>query len=112
MKETDAPKGYRIPVNDDGSAIVYKIRVTSTPVKNEFTFYVNDKAYNTSSTGSFTVTGTKADRICNMTIINERGKQLPETGSSMMLVLVIAGVVLMGGAIVISAKKSRSKKDI
>lgn len=105
MKETKAPQGYRIPINDDGSDIVYKIKVTSTPVKNEFTFYVNDKAYTTASTGNYKVSGTKADRVCDMTIINERGKRLPETGSNMMLVLVIAGAALMGGALVVSRRK-------
>lgn len=106
MKETKAPQGYRIPINDDGSDIVYKIKVTSTPVKNEFTFYVNDKAYTTASTGNYKVSGTKADRVCDMTIINERGKRLPETGSNMMLVLVIAGAALMGGALVVSRRKT------
>ena len=110
MKETKAPQGYRIPINDDGSDIVYTIRVTSTPVKNEFTFYVNGKAYTTASTGNYSVSGSKANRICDMTIINDRGKQLPETGSSMMLVLVIAGVALMGGAIVVSQTR-KSKKE-
>lgn len=105
MKETKAPQGYRIPINDDGSDIVYKIRVTSTPVNDEFTFYVNDKPYTTASTGSYSVSGTKADRVCDMTIINERGKRLPETGSSMMLILLITGVALMGGAIVATKLK-------
>ena len=114
MKETDAPQGYRIPINEDGSDIVYKIKVTSTPVNDEFTFYVNDKPYTTLSTGNYSVSGTKADRVCDMTIINERGKRLPETGSSMMLVLLIAGVALMGGAIVVSQtrKSKKENKDV
>ena len=114
MKETDAPQGYRIPINDDGSDIVYKIMVTSTPVEDEFTFYVNDKPYTTLSTGNYKVTGTKADRVCDMTIINERGSRLPETGSSMMLVLLVAGVALMGGAIVVSQtrKSKKENKDV
>ena len=110
MKETKAPQGYRIPINEDGSDIVYKIMVTSTPVKDQFTFYVNDKPYTTSSNGMFTVTGTKADRICNITVINERGKQLPETGSSMMLVFLAAGIALMGGAVVASQTRKLSNK--
>ena len=110
MKETDVPQGYRIPINDDGSDIVYKIKVTSTPVNDEFTFYVNDKPYTMLSTGNYSVSGTKADRVCDMTIINERGKRLPETGSNMMLVLLIAGVALMGGAIVVSQTR-KSKKE-
>lgn len=110
MKETDAPPGYRIPVNDDGSDIIWKIDVESVPVNDEFTFNVNDTAYTVHSTGSLWIDGTKADRVCNMTVVNEVGMKLPNTGSSMMILLLIAGVMLMGGAIVIS-RKSRKTSD-
>lgn len=110
MKETDAPPGYRIPVNDDGSDIIWKIDVESVPVNDEFTFNVNDTAYTVHSTGSIWIDGTKADRVCNMTVVNEVGMKLPNTGSSMMILLLIAGVMLMGGAIIIS-RKSRKTSD-
>lgn len=110
MKETDAPPGYRIPVNDDGSDIIWKIDVESVPVNDEFTFNVNDTAYTVQSTGSIWIDGTKADRVCNMTVVNEVGMKLPNTGSSMMILLLIAGVMLMGGAIIIS-RKSRKTSD-
>ena len=111
MKETDAPPGYRIPVNDDGSDIIWKIDVESIPVNDEFTFNVNDTAYTAHSTGSFWIDGTKADRVCNMTVVNEVGMKLPNTGSSMMILLLIAGVMLMGGAIVISRKSRKTSDD-
>ena len=111
MKETDAPPGYRIPVNDDGSDIIWKIDVESVPVNDEFTFNVNDTAYTAHSTGSFWIDGTKADRVCNMTVVNEVGMKLPNTGSSMMILLLIAGVMLMGGAIVISRKSRKTSDD-
>lgn len=111
MKETDAPPGYRIPVNDDGSDIIWKIDVESVPVNDEFTFNVNDTAYTVQSTGSIWIDGTKADRVCNMTVVNEVGMKLPNTGSSMMILLLIAGVMLMGGAIVISRKSRKTSDD-
>lgn len=111
MKETDAPPGYRIPVNDDGSDIIWKIDVESVPVNDEFTFNVNDTAYTVHSTGSIWIDGTKADRVCNMTVVNEVGMKLPNTGSSMMILLLIAGVMLMGGAIVISRKSRKTSDD-
>lgn len=111
MKETDAPPGYRIPVNDDGSDIIWKIDVESVPVNDEFTFNVNDTAYTVHSTGSIWIDGTKADRVCNITVVNEVGMKLPNTGSSMMILLLIAGVMLMGGAIVISRKSRKTSDD-
>lgn len=111
IKETDAPPGYRIPVNDDGSDIIWKIDVESVPVNDEFTFNVNDTAYTVHSTGSIWIDGTKADRVCNMTVVNEVGMKLPNTGSSMMILLLIAGIMLMGGAIVISRKSRKTSDD-
>lgn len=107
LKETKASKGYRIPVNKDGSDIIWKIKATSYPTLGKFTFYVNDTAY-TSGDGAFSVTGTPADRIVNMTIINPIGAKLPNTGSNMMFILVIAGVLLSGGAIVVSRKHKKN----
>lgn len=103
LKETKAPKGYRIPVNKDGSDIIWKIKASSYPTLGKFTFYVNDKAY-TSADGAFSVTGTPADRIVNMTIINPIGAKLPNTGSNMMVIIVVMGVLLSGGAVIISRK--------
>lgn len=108
LKETKAPMGYRIPVNKDGSDIVWKIKTTSYPTLGKFTFYVNDTAY-TSGDGAFSVSGTPADRVVNMTIINPIGAKLPNTGSNMMVILVIAGVVLAGGAIVVSRRYKDNK---
>lgn len=103
LKETKAPKGYRIPVNKDGSDIIWKIKASSYPTLGKFTFYVNDKAY-TAADGAFSVTGTPADRIVNMTIINPIGAKLPNTGSNMMVIIVVMGVLLSGGAVIISRK--------
>ena len=51
LVETKAPQGYRIPVSSKGETIVYEVSVTSTPVKDQFTFHVNGKDYNSDSDG-------------------------------------------------------------
>lgn len=98
LKETKAPTGYRLPVDAFGKPIVYELYTESTPVKDEFIFYVNGKAYTSEDDGMFTVTGTKADRDVNVTVINERGNKLPATGSALMLPLMFtgAGLILFG----------------
>lgn len=58
LKETKAPDGYRIPVNADGTDIVYEIYTKSDPQKDLFEYYVNGKKY-TDATGDFAITGTK-----------------------------------------------------
>ena len=45
LKETKAPEGYRIPVNSDGTDIVYEIYTKSDPQKDLFEYYVNGKKY-------------------------------------------------------------------
>lgn len=106
LKETKSPAGYKIPVNTDGSEIIWKIKVTSYPMNGEFSFSVNDKEYN-SSTGQFHISGTPDDRVVNMELINTVSGKLPKTGSSAMVIVIIVGVILMGSAIVISIKHKK-----
>ena len=95
MKETKAPEGYRIPINPDGSDIVYTIKAESIPVDNIFKVIINGKEYDSNSNGDFKVTGTKADRVVDMTITNHTTKKLPETGSYWMIPILILGVCMM-----------------
>ena len=104
LKETKAPEGYRIPVNPDGSDIVYTIKAESVPVDNLFKVIINGKEYDSSSTGAFKVTGTKADRVADMTITNHTTKKLPETGSVWMIPILLLGVGLM----IFGMKKTKS----
>lgn len=110
MKETKAPQGYRIPVNDDGSDIVWTITTESYPTEGIFNFIVNGVTYTDKSTGSYTVTGTTANRIANMTVVNEVGLKLPNTGSNVMIFLIAVGVALMAGTIIISRTPKMKKK--
>lgn len=104
LKETKAPTGYRIPVNEDGSDIVWKIKTESYPTLDRFIFYVNDKQY-TTGTGQFHISGTKADRDANMELINEIGKKLPNTGSYGMILLVVIGLGLIASSSVLMKKE-------
>ena len=79
LKETKAPEGYRIPVNSDGTDIVYEIYTKSDPQKDLFEYYVNGKKY-TDTTGDFdalpercyrTGSASKSSKFCGM--------QMPET---------------------------------
>lgn len=106
LKETKAPAGYKIPINNDGSEIIWKIKVKSRPTEGKFIFYVNDKEY-TSDSGQFHISGTPADRVVNMELINTVSGKLPKTGSSAMVIVIIVGVILMGSAIVISIKHKK-----
>ena len=111
VKETDAPPGYRIPINKDGSDIVYKIRVESNPVNGKFVFYVNGVAY-TGTSGDFHINNDKANRVVTMVITNYVMGKLPNTGSNLMVVITALGVALMGTAIFasrVSRKPDKSK---
>lgn len=109
LKETKAPEGYQIPINEDGSDIVWKVQVKSVPVEDIFEFYVNDKAY-TAKDGQFYVSGTKADKVVHMTILNEVGVKLPETGGNGTLILVCAGSALVLATIFLSRKYKKNER--
>ena len=104
MKETKAPQGYRIPVDGNGNPYFYEVEVTSNPVNDEFKIFINGREVD-SSDGIFTLTGTKADRIVSMKVINMTGKKLPETGSNQMLFFIFAAFV--AGIITVMMKKRK-----
>ena len=95
LKETKAPAGYKLPINADGSPVIYKIKVESDPIKNSFIVYVNDKAYDGNSDGSITIGGTKKDREVNLTVVNTVSGKLPNTGSHSMIWILAIGSILM-----------------
>ena len=109
LKETKAPQGYRIPVNADGSSIVYEIYTKSNPENGTFEYYVNGKKY-TSSSGDFAITGTKANRIVNLKVVNQIGLQLPDTGSHATLLLVVMGIGCMTVALWVQRKKGKEEE--
>lgn len=106
FKETKAPKGYRIPVDENGNAYVHSVYVKSVPQTNTFEFTVDETKYDTSNTtGTVHLEGTKKDRVVAVSITNKTTQLLPETGSNGTILLIGLGVAVMAFALY------KSKKD-
>ena len=108
--ETKAPDGYQIPVNADGSDIVYEIYTKSDPQKDLFEYYVNGKKY-TDATGDFAITGTKADREVNLKVVNPVGMKMPETGSPWTAGILLAGVGVIVAGYVMMIRKGKQEDE-
>lgn len=95
-KETKAPDGYPTPLNQDGSEIITEIYATSTPIQDKFSLFINGVEHTaTSQDGSVIIDGDKDNRVAGMTVVNEVGIKLPETGSGAMIPLLLIGSFLM-----------------
>lgn len=106
FKETKAPQGYRIPVDENGKAYVHSVYVKATPQTNTFEFTVDGIKYDTSkTTGNVRLEGTKKDRVVAVDITNKTTQLLPETGSNGTILLIGLGVAVIAFALY------KSKKD-
>ena len=106
FKETKAPQGYRIPVDENGNAYVHSVYVKATPQTNTFEFTVDGIKYDTSKTsGNVHLEGTKKDRVVAVDITNKTTQLLPETGSNGTILLIGLGVAVIAFALY------KSKKD-
>ena len=118
LKETEAPAGYRKLLDP----IVLKVVPTFTTERNSYVKGDGDKslkkldvsahvkeffngAYNEADTELVTDVETGS---ANLTVINTVGKKLPVTGSSVMLLMLGAGTVLVGFSY---ARLKKNKKD-
>lgn len=112
FKETKAPKGYRIPVDENGNAYVHSVYVKSVPQNNTFDFTVDNAMYNTSNTtGTVHLEGTKKDRVVAVSITNKTTQLLPETGSNGTIILVGLGCAIIAFALYRSTKE-KNKSDV
>lgn len=110
FKETKAPKGYRIPVDTNGNVHVYDVYAESTPEKGIFDFYIDGTKYTVGNTnGDIHLSGSTADRIVSVKIVNAVGMKLPVTGSDLMIPIMLCGAGLMGTVIVLNRKKKGKK---
>lgn len=106
FKETKAPQGYRIPVDENGNAYVHFVYVKATPQTNTFEFTVDGIKYDTSKTsGNVRLEGSKKDRVVAVDITNKTTQLLPETGSNGTILLIGLGVAVIAFALY------KSKKD-
>lgn len=111
FKETKAPKGYRIPVDENGNAYVHSVYVKSVPQTNTFDFTVDNAMYNTSNTtGTVHLEGTKKDRVVAVSITNKTTQLLPETGSNGTIILVGLGCAIIAFALYKSKKEKMNSK--
>ena len=112
FKETKAPKGYRIPVDENGNAYVHSVYVRSVPQNNAFDFTVDNAMYNTSNTtGTVHLEGTKKDRVVAVSITNKTTQLLPETGSNGTIILLGLGCAIIAFALFRSSKE-KHKSDV
>lgn len=112
FKETKAPKGYRIPVDENGNAYVHSVYVSATPQTNTFEFTVDETKYDTSNTtGTVHLEGTKKDRVVAVSITNKTTQLLPETGSNGTIILLGLGCAIIAFALYRSTKE-KNKSDI
>lgn len=112
FKESKAPQGYRIPVDENGNAYVHSVYVSATPQNNTFDFTVDNAMYNTSkTTGNIRLEGTKKDRVVAVDITNKTTQLLPETGSNGTILLIGLGVAVIAFALYRSSKE-KHKPDV
>lgn len=112
FKETKAPQGYRIPVDENGKVYVHSVYVSATPQTNTFNFTVDGTKYDTSkTTGNVRLEGTKKDRVVAIDITNKTTQLLPETGSNGTIVLVALGLGVLGLAYVASKRKKQTSDE-
>lgn len=111
FKETKAPKGYRIPVDENGKAYVHSVYVSATPQTNTFEFTVDGTKYDTSNTtGTVHLEGTKKDRVVAISITNKTTQLLPETGSNGTIILLGLGCAIIAFALYKSKKEKMNSK--
>ena len=112
FKETKAPQGYRIPVDENGKAYVHSVYVSTTPQTNTFNFTVDGTKYDTSkTTGNVRLEGTKNDRVVAVDITNKTTQLLPETGSNGTIILVALGLGVLVLAYVASKRKKQTSDE-
>lgn len=111
FKETKAPQGYRIPVDENGKAYVHSVYVSATPQTNTFDFTIDNVQYNTSKTsGNIRLEGTKNDRVVAVDITNKTTQLLPETGSNGTIILLGLGCAIIAFALYKSKKEKMNSK--
>ena len=116
MKKIEAPSGYKLPTNEDGSEKVWKVQATMDS-NDKLNVYIDDEPVvisesvtsigNSKYAGKFS-TSNGSSYALQVNIKNYRLgllSALPNTGSIMTVVLIVAGMCLVGLAIV--KKKNR-----
>ena len=108
LRETKAPKGYRLPVDSDYQLITHTIKIKEvSAVKGIFTFEVDGQTYTVNNkTGTIHLEGTPDNYIIDMTVTNQILTQLPATGSTsgLFAVMIIFPMLMIITGIIIKDK--------
>ncbi|MCC2254549.1 SpaH/EbpB family LPXTG-anchored major pilin [Ruminococcus sp. CLA-AA-H200] len=110
LKETDAPAGYRqlldpITITIDAE---YNDEALQSMSANASIISFYDGAY---STDNVQLNTDLAAGSADIQIVNEVGTRLPITGSNAMLIMLGAGVVLVGGAAFVYKRHKKATED-
>lgn len=108
LAETKAPDGYRLPVNTDGSLVSYELVAVSSPVSGSFNFNFGGAAYtvsDTNDTQDVYLSGDAAEWTIHVKVINEIQMKLPETGSPIMIPMLLLGCSCIMAALGLSTKR-------
>lgn len=113
LRETKAPKGYRLPVDSDYQLITHTIKIKEvSAVKGIFTFEVDGQTYTVNNkTGTIHLEGTPDNYIIDMTVTNQILTQLPATGSTsgLFAVMIIFPMLMIITGIIIKDKDKRKQ---
>ena len=109
LVETEAPDGYRLPENNDPVEIYAQIEMVGG--QDVFAFYVNGTRYDESNVlGDIHLEGTIVDRMICLNIINTTVQVLPETGSMLLVPMMLLGTMFIRVAFMIDAKDNKLTK--
>lgn len=106
LKETKAPKGYRLSKD----LKIYEIKGETSPVNEKWNFEVNHTQYSIKDadvSDEIYVSGTATERIINLKIVNNIGLLLPETGSAMTIICFVIGATMMSGILITNVRKKK-----
>ena len=113
LRETKAPKGYRLPLDSDYQLITHSIRIIEvSAVKGIFTFEVDGQTYTVNdTTGTIHLEGTPDNYIIDMTVTNQILTQLPATGSTsgLFAVMIIFPMLMVIAGVIIKDKRKQFK---
>ena len=107
LQEQRAPKGYKLPLNNDGSYITQSIEVRKDISTNQILGLFIDNEYidEKHTYGAFKIDN-ENNISANLNIYNYNSMTLPNTGNQSRIIIVLSGIILILIGIVYSYKYS------
>ena len=101
LKEIKAPSGYSLPEDKSGADLIYEISADMNSENTKIVFWVNEKQMDSVEPSD--------SQNLDLKITNYSGKELPDTGSYLLVTCQTLGIVLM--LIVLVFMRLRLKKE-